>query len=105
PSDRFQVQYKNSGLEIERSGYFTGYDSEVQPGIGNSIASSVAAFLAPIFPSTLAILNQTTGARNEIPWDDLRDSNDLDLLLDGLLASRASDVGSSFGGKGGCPSR
>ncbi|CAG0905142.1 unnamed protein product [Darwinula stevensoni] len=85
------VQYKNAGLEIDPSGYFTGYDSKVDPGIENSVAIGVVGFLGTTFPPTP--VDQATSTKEVNKFEN----SDLDSLLSGLLVSSTPTLSSAFG--------
>ncbi|CAG0893851.1 unnamed protein product, partial [Cyprideis torosa] len=99
-----ETLYEKSGLAVTTADYFTGYSSDVHPGIANSVGASVIGFVSTMFPLNITIVNTTTGETQMLRADSgqynpslLRNQGDLDSLLLGLVRSRSSNVGPTFG--------
>ena len=45
------------GLEVEKAGYFTGYDINIDPGVANSVATAALRFVASMMGSSIALRN------------------------------------------------
>ncbi|CAG7820997.1 unnamed protein product [Allacma fusca] len=83
-------------LEPQTSGFFTGYDINVNPGILNSVASAVVWFFASLVSHTMAFYDEEgrkVGEENIVdsfyaPFNLYRDGV-LDQLLRGMLRGKA----------------
>jgi hypothetical protein len=78
------------GLEPESSGYFTGYDININPGVANSVAASALRFVASLLPKKMGlyrngrkISEQKMGSSFYAPFE-LYEQNGLDEIIEGL---------------------
>lgn len=84
------------GLRLERSGYYNQYDIDINPGIDNSVATSVFPFLYSMMPSKLERYShqlKMLGIRKMgdtyFNPSDLYDENKFDEYLMGLVSQNA----------------
>ncbi|XP_046649370.1 uncharacterized protein LOC124340779 isoform X2 [Daphnia pulicaria] len=85
-----QTIMEKYGLEPEFSGYFTGYDININPGVANSVAASALRFVASLLPKKMGlyrngrkISEQKMGSSFYAPFE-LYEPNGLDEIIEGL---------------------
>nr|CAH0106290.1 unnamed protein product [Daphnia galeata] len=85
-----QTIMEKYGLEPESSGYFTGYDININPGVANSVAASALRFVASLLPKKMGlyrngrkISEQKMGSSFYAPFE-LYEQNGLDEIIEGL---------------------
>lgn len=54
----FQDTMASYSLEMEPERYFTGYDTNVNPGIANSVATAALYFYISLVPKELSVYNE-----------------------------------------------
>lgn len=96
PSILGQEVMDEYGLSLERSGFYTGYDIDVNPGVDNSVAASVYPFLYSMMPSRferyshqLKMLGIRKMGDTYFNPSDLYDENKFDEYLMGLVSQNA----------------
>ena len=83
------------GLRPQKSGFFTGYDININPGVSNSVASAAMRFVASLMGDKLPFLDEK-GRLTELPIGktffapfELYTPGKFEALLRGLVDARA----------------
>lgn len=90
------------GLELELSGYFTGYDININSGIANSVAASALRFVCSLMPKNMAqyrngrkVSEKKMGSSFYSPFE-LYEVNGLDHIIEGLARTAAQSEDASI---------
>ncbi|KAK8375307.1 hypothetical protein O3P69_012641, partial [Scylla paramamosain] len=84
------------GLALQSSGFFAGYDININAGIANSVSSQALKFVASLMPNTVAYFDEEKVKERPItdtfyaPFD-LYKPNKFDQVLKGLISSHAQN--------------
>ncbi|EFX88723.1 hypothetical protein DAPPUDRAFT_304755 [Daphnia pulex] len=74
-----QTIMEKYGLEPEFSGYFTGYDININPGVANSVAASALRFVASLLPKKMGLYRNGLVPKS---FSTLMGSNELYFLVE-----------------------
>lgn len=90
------------GLEPELSGYFTGYDININPGIANSVASAALRFVISLMPKNMGqfrngrkISEKKVSSSFYSPFE-IYETNGLDHIMEGLAKTQAQSEDASI---------
>ncbi|XP_063852971.1 uncharacterized protein LOC135095795 isoform X2 [Scylla paramamosain] len=96
PSILGQGIIEKYGLALQSSGFFAGYDININAGIANSVSSQALKFVASLMPNTVAYFDEEKVKERPItdtfyaPFD-LYEPNKFDQVLKGLISSHAQN--------------
>ncbi|XP_045123660.1 uncharacterized protein LOC123511596 isoform X2 [Portunus trituberculatus] len=95
PSILGQGIIEKYGLALQSSGFFAGYDININAGIANSVSSQALKFVASLMPNTVAYFDEEKVERPitdtfYAPFD-LYEHDKFDQVLKGLISSHAQN--------------
>ena len=85
------------GLNPQQSGFFTGYDININAGIANSVGSAALNFVASMVPNAMDFYSKGRRVNSKPITDtfyapfDLYDRNKFDQILEGMIHSHAQN--------------
>ncbi|KAG1649581.1 Peroxidasin [Nymphon striatum] len=86
------------GLTPQRSGYYTGYDINMNPGVSNAVGTSVLQFVITMMPQNFKLFDGNLKEVGSMPFSetnfepqDMLKKGRMDQYLRGLLNQRAQD--------------